>query len=579
MLVNRAYSTAPPRDELEYDVAIVGGGPSGLSAAIKFKQLCRQYNKDYSICVLEKGSEIGSHILSGCVMEPRGLDELLPGWMQGPVGNDDVVSMPPTLTKAEDDRFYFLTEKFALRSLTPPQMDNEGAGNYIVSLSQVTRWMAEIAEKMGVDIFPGFAGDQLLVEDNRVKGVILKDMGISKSGAKKDSYQPGAIVKAKLTLLAEGCRGSLTKKAEAMFNLREGKSHQTYALGLKEIWKIKKEHHDPGLIIHTVGWPLSQDSYGGSFMYHMQDDSNAEDPQYRMAVGFVVALDYHNPHMNLFGEFQKWKTHPKFRHFFQDAECLQYGARTLNEGGLQSIPKLTFPGGGIVGCAAGFLNVPKIKGTHTAIKSGMLASEAAFFALEDAEKGNDIVASMSIYDKLFESSWIYEELYKVRNIRPGFKYGLYAGLINAAFETYISRGKAPWTLTHGPPDHTSLKDASQTKAPQYPKSGPANPNVLDILTAVNLSGTFHDHDEEAHLRLKDKSVPSKVNYPKYAGPESRYCPAKVYEYTESASGSTPELVINAQNCLHCKACDIKDPTQNINWTVPEGGDGPKYTMM
>ncbi|KAA8493862.1 Electron transfer flavoprotein-ubiquinone oxidoreductase, mitochondrial [Porphyridium purpureum] len=567
-----AGAALPPRDELEYDVAIVGAGPAGLAAAIRLRQLCAASGKDLSVCVLEKGTEVGAHILSGCVLEPRALDELLPDWQRM---NDP---RPPTLTPVTDDRFYLFTERHAVQSpLTPPQMHNKGK-NVMLSLSQLTRWMAAYAEQhMQVDIFPGFACDELLIEDDatdgtaasrRVVGVALKDMGIAKDGSQKMTFQRGAAVKARLTLLAEGARGSLTQAAEAHFGLRDKCSHQTYALGLKEVWRVRPEVHQPGLCMHSVGWPLDSSTYGGSFMYHLADDDDATTPQCRMAVGFVLALDYHNPHTVAHSEFQKWKTHPSMHKYFEDAECLQYGARVLNEGGVQSIPRLDFPGGALIGCAAGFLNVPKIKGTHTAMKSGMLAAETAFESLSSDARG-----SMAHYPSAVKASWIMEELETVRNIRPGFKYGLWAGLANAAFESYISRGRAPWTLQHAPPDHTVLRDASECESPAYPKPGEGNPAVLDILSSVALSGTYHDHDEQPHLRLRDPSVPQRVNLPKYAGPESKYCPAKVYEYVDD------QLVINAQNCLHCKACDVKDPTQNIQWTVPEGGDGPKYTLM
>lgn len=500
--------------------------------------------------MLEKGSEVGAHILSGNVLEPRAMLELFPDFLQ----------RFPHGTPVTSDAFYFLTPNSAARLPNPPQMKNHG--NLIVSLSELTRWLAEEAEELGVEIYPGFAGAHLLYADDAVTGIATGDFGVSKDGTKGSSFQPGIDVMGKVTLLAEGARGSLSKIAMHKFSLRDNAQHQTYALGIKEVWRVAKEKHQPGKVIHTFGYPHDMNTYGGSFLYHMADE--------KVALGLVTALDYHNPYMSPYEEFQKYKQHPSVRPLLQDADVLQYGARTLNEGGLQSIPKLEFPGGALIGCAAGFLNVPKIKGTHTAQKSGMLAAEATFENLHREKK-----ASTSGYERSVRQSWVWEELHAARNIRPGFKYGLIPGSANAALETYITRGKSPWTLSHATPDHSATKAISKCSPIEYPK--PDGKVSFDILTAVSLSGTNHDHDEPCHLVLKDDKVPTHVNLAKYGGPESRYCPARVYEFIEDDAGGQ-KLHINAQNCLHCKACDIKDPSQNITWTVPQGGGGPKYTM-
>lgn len=540
----------PAREELSYDVVIVGAGPAGLSAAIRLRQLAEQADEDLSVCVLEKAAEVGGHVLSGNVFEPRAMDELLPQWRES----------APLGVQAGIDRFVFLTEGREFPLPTPPQMKNHG--NYIISLSEMTRWLGEQAEEAGVEVYPGFAASEVLYkEDGSVRGVATNDFGIAKDGSKKDNYQPGIEIVGRVSLLAEGARGSLTKAVESRFGLREGKQHQTYALGLKEVWQVDPAKHEPGKIVHSIGYPMDLRTYGGSFLYHMTES--------RVAIGFVVALDYENPYLSPFQEFQRYKAHPSVRPLLEGGEVLQYGARTLNEGGLQSIPKLEFEGGALIGCAAGFVNVPKIKGAHTAQKSGMLAAEAVF---ENLREGRD---SAEGYEERLRQSWVWDELSVVRNIRPGFKYGLLPGLANAALESYVTRGRSPWTISHGHADHLATKPAIEAKQIEYPK--PDGKVTFDILTSLSLSGTDHDHDERCHLVLKDDSVPEKLNLPLYDGPESRFCPAKVYEYVEKEADKMA-LQINAQNCLHCKACDIKDPSQNIEWTVPQGGGGPKYTI-
>ncbi|GJQ10625.1 hypothetical protein GpartN1_g2416.t1 [Galdieria partita] len=546
------------RDRLEYDLVIVGAGPAGLSAAIRFKQKCLESNVDLGVCVLEKGSEVGAHILSGNVFEPRSLKELLPDYEK---------RNAPLHTPAKRDEFYVLTQARAFRLPTPPQMHNKG--NYVISLSELTRWLASEAEQLGVEIYPGFAAKSAVYDSKgKVCGVVTNDFGIAKDGNKKPSFQPGVEVRGKVTLLAEGCRGSISKEIMKRFGLQSNCDPQSYALGIKEVWRVPEEKHQAGLVVHTVGWPLDSRTYGGSFIYHMSES--------RIALGLVVSLDYENPYLSPYQELQKFKTHPKISKMLEGGEVIQYGARSLNEGGFQSIPKLAFPGGALIGCSAGFLNVPKIKGTHTAMKSGMLAAESAFEYLNGSKQYSEGEVELESYEHTLRNSWVYDELSRERNIRPGFRLGLLGGLTNAAIETYVFRGKSFWTLHLPYEANESLKPASSAKKIAYPK--PDGKLTFDILTSVALSGTNHDHDQPPHLKVKDSKIVEEVNWRLYAGPESRYCPARVYEYVEDESGQ-PKLQINAQNCLHCKACDIKDPKQNIQWTVPEGGGGPKYTIM
>ncbi|KAI3840874.1 hypothetical protein MKX03_010002 [Papaver bracteatum] len=548
----RNYSSEESnRESINYDVVIVGAGPAGLSAAIRFKQMCIEKDVDLSVCVVEKGAEVGAHILSGNVFEPRALDELIPQWKQ---------QQAPITVPVTSDKFLLLTKKHAFS--LPSPFDNKG--NYVISLSQLVRWMGSKAEELGVEIYPGFAASEILYDaSGNVIGIGTNDMGIAKDGSKKENFQRGVELKGRITLLAEGCRGSLSEKIIRDYKLREKvqAQHQTYALGIKEVWEIDEMKHKPGAVLHTLGWPLDNKTYGGSFLYHMQDR--------QVSLGLVVALDYKNPFLNPYEEFQKLKHHPAIRPLLEGGTVLQYGARTLNEGGFQSIPHPVFPGGAIIGCSAGFLNVPKIKGTHTAMKSGMLAAESAFGALHEG-------SAMETYWDNLKKSWVWEELRKARNYRPAFEYGLVPGLAVSAVEHYILKGRSPVTLKHGKPDHEATDPANLHTPIAYPK--PDGVVSFDLPTSLYRSNTNHEHDQPAHLRLQDKNIPELVNLPKYAGPESRYCPARVYEYVQNEEGQQ-KLHINAQNCLHCKACDIKDPKQNIKWTVPEGGGGPGYSVM
>lgn len=544
------------RESMECDVVIVGGGPSGLAAAIRLKQLCAESGTDLSVVVLEKGAEVGAHILSGAVIEPRALNELFPDWKERGA---------PLHTPAADDRFMFLTANGAYRLPTPPQMNNHG--NYIVSLGNVCRWLGEQAGELGVEIYPGFAAAEVLYhEDGSVKGVATGDMGVGKDGERTAAYQPGMELHAKVTLFGEGCRGSLTEGLFERFALREDCDPQTYGIGLKELWEVDPAKHKPGTIVHTVGWPLDGETYGGSFLYHLENN--------QVAIGFVVGLDYKNPFLSPFEEFQRFKQHPSVRPLLEGGRRISYGARALNEGGFQAIPTLVFPGGAIMGCGAGFLNVPKIKGSHTAMKSGMLAAEAAFAALKDGTAATGTV--LSDYPERLKKSWVWDELYQARNIRPAFHLGLFAGIAYSAVDTFLFRGRAPWTLHHHR-DNESLRPAAQSMPIAYPK--PDGRISFDRLTSVFLSNTNHEENQPAHLQLRDSSVPIDHNLALYDAPEQRYCPAGVYEIIRDDDGGNPRLQINAQNCVHCKTCDIKDPLQNIHWVVPEGGGGPVYPNM
>lgn len=540
------------RESMKYDVVIVGAGPAGLATAIRLKQLSQIKKRELSVCIVEKGAEVGAHILSGAVLETRALAELFPEWNKMDT---------PVITPVIEDHFLFLTKNKSYQLPTPRPMQN--AGNYIISLEKLCQWLGKQAENLGVEIYPGFAATEILYHQNgTVKGIATGDMGIDKSGNRTTHYQPGMELHAKQTVFAEGCRGSLTKILFEKFNLRDSVDPQTYGIGIKELWRVRPEKHRLGRVVHSIGWPLDYKTYGGSFIYHLEN--------YQVAVGFVVGLDYENPYLSPYEEFQRFKSHPKIRPLFEGGERLCYGSRALNEGGFQSIPKLTFPGGLIVGDGAGFLNVPKIKGIHTAMKSGITAADALFHTLSQQDNFSEIVG----YPEQLKQTWVWDELKSVRNIRPGFRYGLWIGLGNAALETYILKGRGKWTLRNYA-DHVSLKTAKNFSPIVYPK--PDGTVTFDRLSSVYISNTNHEENQPCHLQLKNPKLAIDINYEIYAAPETRYCPAGVYEIL--IKEGKPNLQINAQNCVHCKTCDIKDPHQNINWVPPEGGGGPNYSGM
>ncbi len=545
------------RESMEYDVVIVGAGPAGLAAAIRLKQLAAEKEQDFSICVLEKGAEVGAHTLSGAVIDPKSLSELIPDWKErnAPIG-----------TPVKEDKFLFLKESSAKSTpswMLPDCFKNDG--NYVVRLGFLVRWLGEQAEALGVDVFPGFAAAEVLYsESGAVRGVATGDMGVARDGSHTSNYQPGMELHAKYTLFAEGSRGQLGRELIEKFSLDKNRNAQSYAIGIKELWEVEPSKSKPGQVIHTAGWPLDSDTYGGSFLYHMDDNL--------VAICLVVGLDYANPWLSPFEEFQRYKTHPEIRPILEGGKRLSYGARSLTAGGLLSLPDTVFPGGALLGCEAGFLNASRIKGSHAAIKTGSLAAEAVFNALSQ-DRSHD---TLTEYPEAFEKSWLYDELNKARNFKQWFKKGRTIGTLMTGIEQLVLRGKFPWSLRNTKPDYANLKPASECERINYPK--PDGKITFDKLSSVFLSNTNHEEDAPVHLTLKDDSVPVELNLAKYAGPEARYCPAGVYEFVEDDQGKE-RLQINAQNCVHCKTCDIKDPTQNIVWVAPQGGEGPMYQGM
>ena len=546
--------TNSQRESMEYDVVIVGAGPSGLATAIKLKQL----NADKNVCIVEKSSEIGAHILSGNVFEVRALDELLPDWKE--------MESCPIKTKVSKERLLFLSEKGSFSWptwLLPPVQHNKG--NYIVSLANLCRWLAQVAENMGVEIYPGFAASEILFnDDDSIKGIATNDMGLDINKEKKDSFEPGIELHAKVTIFAEGCRGHLGKQLISKYNLSKDSDPQQYGIGLKEIWEVPEENHDEGLVLHSTGWPLDNTTYGGSFLYHAENN--------QIFIGYVIGLDYSNPYISPFEEFQRFKTHPSISKILKNGKRISYGARALIEGGLQSLPKMSMPGGLLIGCNAGTLNMPKIKGTHTAMKSGMIAAEV----INDLELGK--IDNLSAYESYFKESWVYKELHSARNVKPFLtNYGRIIGTILTGLDQILFRGKLPFTLRHKHSDHETLVSAKNSKKIEYPK--PDGVLTFDRPSSVYLTGTFHTENQPVHLHLKDPDLPINYTLEEFDEPAQRYCPAGVYEIQREQDESNPKFVINSQNCIHCKTCDIKEPSQNINWVTPEGGGGPKYSNM